>query len=131
MAIMHKLYILIIVLSLTSCSSQQLGKIDVSVDLDKFSETLIRSGYEPCKHFDYCFNGKFINSIKFEALSEGLVITFPTVSKHSGLDAIKEISNIDMLLAFSSTNRLRFSKMCRKSINSWVYGLVVDKCLAI
>jgi hypothetical protein len=131
MGIMHKLYFLIIFLFLASCSSRQPDKINASVELDKFSETLIKYGYEPCDNFDYCFNGKFIKDIKFESLSEGLVVTFPTFSEPKRLDAIKEISTIESLLAFSSINRLRFSRMCKKSMNSWVYGLVVDKCLAI
>jgi hypothetical protein len=131
MAIMHKLYFLIIVLSLASCSSGKPDKIDVSVDLDKFSGALIKYGYEPCANFDYCFNGKFITNIKFEALPEGLVVTFPTFSKLKRLDSFKELSTIETILAFNSTNRLRFSTMCKKSINSWVYGLVADKCLAI
>lgn len=117
--------------SLNDVALEHIGQnhqaMDTSVNLEKFSNVLIKNDYNPCENIDYCFNGILVNQITFEATSEGLIVAIPSIQIPKHLDIIKELSKIERLLEDGTYIR----KMCKKSKNTWIYGLVTDKCPAI
>ncbi|MBL4815154.1 MAG: DUF1311 domain-containing protein [Shewanella sp.] len=95
--------------------------------LDKLSNKLIKYGYKECDNIDYCFNGEWLNQMTFNATPNGVIVTIPLSHIPKRQDVIKELSKIESVLEDGSYIR----RLCKKSINTWVYGLVAEKCLII
>ena len=103
------------------------NKITSSEYLDKLANKLVKFSYQACKNIDYCFNGEWLNQIKFNATKNGIIVTIPPSDKPERQDLIKELSKIESVLEDGSFIR----KLCKKSKNTWVYGLVAEKCFII
>lgn len=102
-------------------------KVGPSQYIDKLSNKLTKYGYKSCEGINYCFNGKWLNQITFNATSDGIIVTIPSSHIPKRQDVIKELSKIESVLEDGTYIR----KLCKKSKNTWVYGLVAEKCLKI
>ena len=96
--------------------------------MESFLHTkLIKYGYKECDNIDYCFNGEWLNQMTFNATPNGVIVTIPLSHIPKRQDVIKELSKIESVLEDGSYIR----RLCKKSINTWVYGLAAEKCLII
>lgn len=95
--------------------------------LDKLANKLVRFGYTECENINYCFNGEWLSQIKFNATQNGVIVTIPHSQTPKRQDVIKELSKIESVLEDGTYIR----KLCKKYKNTWVYGLVAEKCLII
>lgn len=102
-------------------------KVGASQYIDKLSNKLTKYGYKACEGIKYCFNGKWLNQITINATSNGIIVTIPPSHIPKRQDVIKELSKIESVLEDGTHIR----KLCKKSKNTWVYGLVAEKCLKI
>lgn len=102
-------------------------KVGASQYLDKLSNKLTKYGYKECENIDYCFNGEWLSQIKFNATQNGVIVTIPHSQKPKRQDVLKELSKVESVLEDGTYIR----KLCKKSENTWVYGLVAEKCLII